>query len=67
MSWPTLWVIRPDVAACAGDMAYLAQASGNAKKKDGVGGTWAQDYYLPAKADRWVFGYPHVISTFSGG
>ena len=37
--------------AHAGDMAYLAQASENAKRKDGVGGTWAQDYYLPAKAD----------------
>lgn len=35
-------------------MAYLAQASENAKRKDGVGGTWAQDYYLPAKADGWV-------------
>ena len=35
-------------------MAYLAQASENAKRKDGVGGTWAQDYYLPTKADGWV-------------
>ena len=38
-------------SAHAGDMAYLAQASENAKRKDGMGGTWAQDYYLPAKAD----------------
>ncbi len=34
-----------------GDMAYLAQASANAKKKDGYGASWAQDYYLPARAD----------------
>ncbi len=34
-----------------GDMAYLAQASANSKRRDGFGSTWAQDYYLPAKAD----------------
>ena len=27
------------------------QASDNAKQRDGFGGTWAQDYFLPAKAD----------------
>ena len=27
------------------------QASENAKQRDGFGATWAQDYYLPAKAD----------------
>ncbi|CAL8465289.1 g4824 [Coccomyxa elongata] len=40
-----------------GDMAYLAQASANAKKKDGYGASWAQDYYLPARADGSVLGW----------
>ena len=34
-----------------GDMAYLAQASANSKRRDGFGNSWAQDYYLPARAD----------------
>lgn len=34
-----------------GDMAYLAQASTNSKRRDGFGNSWAQDYYLPARAD----------------
>ncbi len=34
-----------------GDMAYLAQASANARRRDGFAGSWAQDYYLPARAD----------------
>lgn len=27
------------------------QASEHAKQRDGFGQSWAQDYYLPAKAD----------------
>ena len=46
---PSMTHISP--CKCAGDMAYLAQASANAKKRDGIGASWAQDYYLPARAD----------------
>ncbi|KAK9835403.1 hypothetical protein WJX81_007403 [Elliptochloris bilobata] len=35
-----------------GDMAYLAKASQYAKERDPGGNTWAQDYYLPAGADK---------------
>ncbi|EIE23217.1 Rieske-domain-containing protein [Coccomyxa subellipsoidea C-169] len=50
-----------------GDMAYLAQASANSKRRDGFGNSWAQDYYLPARADGSVLGWRKWYHKQGGG
>ena len=45
-----LWV-KDNIVLRLMSAVVIAQASENAKQRDGFGATWAQDYYLPAKAD----------------
>ena len=46
-----------------GDTAYLAKASEIAKRRDLTGGSWAQDYFMPANSDGCANAHPEELPT----